>query len=91
MTSNLSYDGSHVQCEHGAVAITVTSASVTKRRGPSLPRARVIAPEAVAALNRAVTSEPIASGSSIASVDRLIVSANVSTDAAEDQGQFRGE
>ena len=54
-------------------------------RGP-----RVMFPLEVAALTRAVTSEPIASGCSSASVDRLFVSACVSTDAEEDQGQFCG-
>ena len=53
-------------------------------RGP-----RVIAPEEVAALSRTVTSEPIASCSSSASVDRLYVSADVSNIAEEDQGQFQ--
>ena len=52
---------------------------------------RVIAPEEVVALSRAVTSEPIASYSSSVSVDRLFVSADVSTDAEEDQGLFQGE
>ena len=62
--------------------------------------------EKIAALSRAVTSEPLASGSSSSSeqssepiasgsrstsVDRLFVSANVSTDTEEDQGQFHGE
>ena len=37
----------------------------------------------------ALTSEPIANCSSSASVDRLFVSADVSTDAEEDQGQFK--
>ena len=49
-------------------------------RGP-----RVIAPEEIAALCRADTSEPIASA-------RLpFVSADVSTCDKEDQGQFQGE
>ena len=52
---------------------------------------RVIAPVEVTTLSRAVTSEPIAGGSSSASVDRVFVSADVSTDAEEDQGQFQGE
>ena len=55
-------------------------------RGPS-----VIAPEEIAALSRAVsTSEPVASSCSSTSVDRLFVSVDVSTDAEEDQGEFRG-
>ena len=33
----------------------------------------------------------IASGSSSTYIDRLFVSADVSTDAEEDQGQFQGE
>ena len=36
-----------------------------------------------------ISSEPIANCSSSASVDRLFVSADVSTDAEEDQGQFK--
>ena len=40
----------------------------------------------VAALSRAVTSEPIASCSSSGSVDRLIVSTDISTNAEGDQG-----
>ena len=52
-------------------------------RGP-----RVIAPEEVAALIRVVTSEPIASDSSSASVDRIFASADISTGAEEEQGQF---
>ena len=46
-------------------------------------------PEEVAGLNRAVTSEPIASSSSGASVDRLFVSAGVCTNTEEDQEQFQ--
>ena len=49
-------------------------------RGP-----RVIAPKEIAALNSFVTSEPIASGSCSASMDRLFVGAK------KDQGQFQGE
>ena len=64
--------------------------AVTKERRSIGPRVR--APEEVAALSRAVTSEPLASSSSSStSVDRLFVSADVSTDAEEDQGQFQGE
>ena len=45
----------------------------------------------MAGLSRAVASESIASCSSrSASVDRIFVSANVSTNAEEDQGQFQG-
>ena len=51
---------------------------------------RIIAPREVATLGRTVTSEPIASGNS-ASVDRLFVSADISSDAEEDQGEFQGE
>ena len=54
-------------------------------------RPRVIAPEEVAVLSRAVTSEYIASCSSSTSVDNIFCSANVSTDAEEDQGQFQGK
>ena len=54
-------------------------------RGP-----RVIAPEEVATLSRTVTCEPLASCSSSASVDSLFVSADISTDAEEDQGLFQG-
>ena len=57
-----------------------------EERGP-----RFIASEEVAALSRAVTSESMASGSSSASLDRLFASADVSTGAEEDQGQFQGE
>ena len=39
-------------------------------------------------MSRAITFEPLASGSSSASVDRLFVCADVSTDAEEDQGLF---
>ena len=42
-------------------------------------------------MSTAVTSELIADGGSSASVDKLFVSADVSTDAEEDQGQFQGE
>ena len=42
-------------------------------------------------MSRTVTSESIASCSSGASVDRLFVSADISTDAEEDQGQFYGK
>ena len=59
--------------------------------GPCLPKPGVVAPEDVTALRRAATSEPIASSSSSASVDGLFVSADVSTDAEEDQGQFNVE
>ena len=52
---------------------------------------RVIAPEEVAALSRAVTSESIDSSSSGVSVDRPFVSTVVSTDTAENQEQFQGE
>ena len=45
---------------------------------------RVIAPDELAAMSRAVTCEPITSGSSSTSVDRLFVSADISTDAEED-------
>ena len=41
-------------------------------------------------MSRVVTSEPI-SGHSSASVDRLFISADVSTNAEEDQGQFQCE
>ena len=42
------------------------------------------------ALSRAITSEPIASsGSSCISVDRLVVSANVSADAVEDKDSLK--
>ena len=43
------------------------------------------APEEVVALSRAITSEPTASGSSCTSVDRQVVSADVSADAAENK------
>ena len=64
---------------------------LTKERRSMPSRARSIAPEEVVALNRAVTSEPIASGSSGSSVGGLFVSADVSTDAEEDQEQFQGK
>ena len=64
--------------------------NVQAYRGP-----RVIAPEEVAALSRAVSLEPIASCNSNASIDRLFVSTDiftgVSTDDEEDKGQFQGE
>ena len=59
---------------------------VYANRGP-----RVVAPEKVAALSRAITSEPIASSSSSASIYGLFIGAGVSTDAEEDQEQFQGE
>ena len=58
-----------------------------RRGGPCLREPRDLAPDKVAVLSRAVTSELIAGGGSSAScVDRLI-SADVSTNAEEDQGQ----
>ena len=52
---------------------------------------RVVAPEEVAALSRAVISEPIVSGSSSAFVEAPFVDDNVSTDAEENQEQSQGE
>ena len=50
-----------------------------------------MAPEEEVALSRAVYSEPIASSSSRPSVDRLFVSAEVSSDPEENHEQFQGE
>ena len=52
---------------------------------------RVIAPEELAALSRAVISEPIVSGSRSAFVEAPFVDDNVSTDAEENQEQSQGE
>ena len=52
---------------------------------------RVVAPEEVAALSRAVISEPIVSGSRSAFVEAPFVDDNVSTDAEENQEQSQGE
>ena len=52
---------------------------------------RVRAPKEVGALNRVVTSESIVSFCSSAYVGSLFVSADVSTDAEEDQRQFLSE
>ena len=67
----------------------INLAVMKERRSISYRGPRVIAPEKVAAVSRAITSEP--SSSSSASVDRLFGSADVSTDAEEDQGQFQSE
>ena len=79
-------------CYHSDFGLTEDKSSCDEHeelhtyRGPS-----VIALEEVAALSLALTSEPIASGSSSASVDRLFVSADIFTDSEEDQGQLLGE
>ena len=52
---------------------------------------RVVAPEEVAALSRAVISEPIVSGSRSAFVEAPFVVDNASTDAEENQEQSQGE
>ena len=52
---------------------------------------RVVAPEEVAALSRAVISEPIVSGSRSAFVEAPFVDDNVSTDAEDNQEQSQGE
>ena len=71
-------------CCHCAITVVSTSQrlspAVTKRGGPYLPMSKSCSS---AALSRAVSSEPIASGSSSASVDRIFVSADISADAAD--------
>ena len=52
---------------------------------------RVVAPEEVAALSRAVISEPIVSGSRSTFVEASFVDDNVSTDAEGNQEQSQGE
>ena len=52
---------------------------------------RVVAPEEVAALSRAVISEPRVSGSRSAFLEAPFVDDNVSTDAEENQEQSQGE
>ena len=54
-------------------------------------RQRVVAPKEVAALSRAVISEPIVSGSHSAFVEAPFVDDNVSTDAEENQEQSQSE
>ena len=55
-------------------------------RGP-----RVITPEELTALSRAVTCKPVSSGSSSSSINRLLDSTVASTNVEEGQGQFQGE
>ena len=52
---------------------------------------RVVAPVEIAALSRAVISEPIVSGSRSAFVEAPFVNYSVSTDAEENQEQSQGE
>ena len=70
---------------NGDFSLSEDESSCDKGKGVYAYRgSRVIARKKVAALSRTVSSEPIASGSSSTSVDKLFVSADVSADAEED-------